>query len=496
MSSTFTGKHMQFFKLSTLAALLLAFNTSSQEVSSEEEFMQQQDALSKKYTETMTKRGLFEGIVPAGQDNKNENGGEERFLEKYQRSIENMKEKTARDGNLKGIGKTEIDPNKVAVAPDFLETQENMLKKWTAQFKEAGYLDGLDEKSIEERTQQFKNAAQLTAQQSNSGLAREIKKEFGLDMGGKSAFDAETPYEPQRLKGIFISFSMSKSAIREAMKVGVSQGAQLFLKGMHKDDTGIHDTMRRLRAIGQGLKHYPDVRFKPRYFEKYDVTVAPSILYSEDDKFVTASGLMNPNWAMRRFNEGEYGDKGTLGDTLPVEEKDIRKEFKDRFAAMDFEGKKERVVKNFWKKKEFVALPEAKEDARWFIDVRGTAAKDVINPRGDKLASAGQVLNPIENMTTPLTLYIFDPMKPRQLEWVSAKYHKERPLGQSMIIFSRLNKEKGWDHLNALRKSLGQELYELPSELVRRFNITHLPVKISTDFERNLMLVEQFKMEN
>ena len=205
---------------------------------------------------------------------------------------------------------------------------------------------------------------------------------------------------------------------------------------------------------------------------------------------------MNPNWAMRRFNEGEYGDKGTLGDTLPVEEKDIRKEFKDRFAAMDFEGKKERVVKNFWKKKEFVALPEAKEDGRWFIDVRGTAAKDVINPRGDKLASAGQVLNPIENMTTPLTLYIFDPMKPRQLEWVSAKYHKERPVGQSMIIFSRLNKEKGWDHLNALRKSLGQELYELPSELVRRFNITHLPVKISTDFERNLMLVEQFKMEN
>ena len=199
---------MQYFKLSALAALLIAFNTSSQDMSAEEEFMQQQDALNKKYTETMTKRGLFEGIVPAGQENKNENGGEERFLEKYQRSIEDMKAKTANKGNLKGIGKTDIDPNKVAVAPDFLETQENMLKKWTAQFKEKGYLDGLDEKSIEERTQQFKNAAQLTAQQSNSGLAREIKKEFGLDMGGKGAFDAETPYEPQRLKGIFISFSM------------------------------------------------------------------------------------------------------------------------------------------------------------------------------------------------------------------------------------------------------------------------------------------------
>ena len=254
MSSTFTGKHMQYFKLTKLEALLLAFNTSAQEISTEEEFMQQQDALSKKYTETMTKRGLFEGIVPAGQEKGNEKGGEERFLEKYQRSIEDMKTKTATDGNLKGIGETDIDPKKVAVEPDFLETQENMLKKWTAQFKEKGYLEGLDEKSIEERTQQFKNAAQLTAQHSNSGLAKEIQKEFGLDIGGKSAFDAETPYEPQRLKGIFISFSMSKSAIREAMKVGVSQGAQLFLKGMHKDDTGIHDTLRRLRSIGQGLK--------------------------------------------------------------------------------------------------------------------------------------------------------------------------------------------------------------------------------------------------
>ena len=72
MSSTFTGKHMQYFKLTTLAALLLAFNTSAQEISTEEEFMQQQDALSKKYTETMTKRGLFEGIVHAGQEKGNE----------------------------------------------------------------------------------------------------------------------------------------------------------------------------------------------------------------------------------------------------------------------------------------------------------------------------------------------------------------------------------------------------------------------------------------
>ena len=78
---------MQYFKLSALAALLIAFNTSSQDMSAEEEFMQQQDALNKKYTETMTKRGLFEGIVPAGQENKNENGGEERFLEKYQLCI-------------------------------------------------------------------------------------------------------------------------------------------------------------------------------------------------------------------------------------------------------------------------------------------------------------------------------------------------------------------------------------------------------------------------
>jgi hypothetical protein len=94
-------------------------------------------------------------------------------------------------------------------------------------------------------------------------------------------------------------------------------------------------------------------------------------------------------------------------------------------------------------------------------------------------------------MPIPLTLYVFDPTDTSQLEWV-ANNHRVGA-GQKMLIFSQLDIAKGWKHLEALRTYFGTELYELPKEIVGRFNITHLPVRITTDMQRKLMRVEQFQ---
>jgi len=67
--------------------------------------------------------------------------------------------------------------------------------------------------------------------------------------------------------------------------------------------------------------------------------------------------------------------------------------------------------------------------------------------------------------------------------------------GQVMLMFSRLNKEKGWDHLSALREHFSRELYQLPKELINKFDLKALPVKVTADLNRKVFKVEQFEVQ-
>ena len=460
------------------------------------EFMKQQQSMSQKYADEMQNRGLFNNVVPEGYNKKSEGDNGKDFIDNYSQSMRDLSSRVEQNSKTEKKSWGVSQKQHSRVAKDFLNTQEQQLEKWRTQFQEKGYLEGFDQKTIEEQTKRFQNAAKLVASKSNAGLIDELQREFGVDMSHMDEFNPDKPLEPHSLKGIFVTFNMSDSDLRMIMRAAVQQGAQLFLKGMHPDDRGIHDTIKRLQIIGQRLEVKPDVRFKPRYFDKYNITAAPAIVYAEGDKSVTASGITNTNWLKNKMSSGEDGYQGNYGDTVGVIEKDIRQEFKDRMAGLNLESKRKEVVKRFWKNKSFNNLPQATKNEKWYVDVRGKARRDIINPRGDKLASKGDVLNPIRNISVPLTLYIFDPMKPKQVEWVTNTYNREQPVGKTMILFSRLDKNQGWEHLSTLRQHFGQEVFELPPEMVRTFNLSHLPAKASTDLEKNLILVEQFKIDN
>jgi len=74
-----------------------------------------------------------------------------------------------------------------------------------------------------------------------------------------------------------------------------------------------------------------------------------------------------------------------------------------------------------------------------------------------------------------------------------ANHHRDTE-GQTMLIFSQLDKTKGWKHLDALRTYFSRELYELPKEMIQKFNLSHLPVKVTTDMQRKLLRVQQFNV--
>jgi conjugal transfer pilus assembly protein TraW len=280
------------------------------------------------------------------------------------------------------------------------------------------------------------------------------------------------------------------------MKAAVRDNAQIYLKGIAKHHTGVHDTIRELQMIGGDLDVKPDVRFKPKYFERFNIEKVPTILYQKDDVTVSAEGIVNLGW-LKNKHESATEDTffGNYGNVTAVVEESLLDTIRKRMEAYDWEGKKEKAIKGYWKKQEFNALPPATKDDVWYIDPTVRVQKDITNGNGDLLAKAGDVKNAIASTGMPLTLYIFDPTNIAQLQWAHTLVNNDVNNGQVMVMFSKLDKSRGWKHLDYLRKHFSRELYQLPRELIRKFDLTGLPVKVSTDLSRNVLKVEQFNVE-
>jgi conjugal transfer pilus assembly protein TraW len=487
---------MRFYKtIITLAVTAVLFNVNAQQTAEEKalETLKNQEqsaqAMIDKYASDVN------SLVPVSQQDKEKGHTKESFIDESAKRLGEISiqlQDKGLSGGLNQNGDAKVSNQRIEEG--FIKRQQAQLDAYTKKFQANGMLDGFDEESIAKKTEKFKNAVQLLANQSQTGMVQALQRDLGFNLSPtqEKSFDPNALVEPTNLKAVFISFNMPSSDIKEMLGIAVRQGAQVFLKGMHPDDSGIHDTIRRLRFIGRDLDINPDVRFKPRYFQEFNINTAPTILIRNENGPIYASGITNLDWLESKAEKGkDSGYLGKYGDTVTVTEKDIRQEFKDRMAGMNFEGKAKKVVDNFWNKKKFQTLPAALKDDEWFIDPTVKAKSDIINPRGDQLATKGQVINPIDQMPIPLTLYVFDPTDTSQLEWV-ANNHRVGA-GQKMLIFSQLDIAKGWKHLEALRTYFGTELYELPKEIVGRFNITHLPVRITTDMQRKLMRVEQFQ---
>lgn len=407
-----------------------------------------------------------------------------------------------KQGSIEGLG--ENRPSLEKALPKGYEKQaqlikqrsESMLKRKTQELVDSGEAEQYSEEYLAKKMRQHENATKLIAQESQVGVVSALKNQIGLEDGLADAFGQGMTTEPDIIKAIFISFSMSERDIREAMKVAANTGAQLFLNGMHPNHTGIQDTIRLLQRIGAKLDIKPDVRFKPRYFEQYDVKAVPTLIYKTPDKTLIADGLLNIQWLETKSNTSKVtGDIGNFGPVTEVLEESIIETFRKRMAGYDWSGKKEAAIDGFWKKQQFETLPRAAKSESWFIDPTVKVTKDITTPDGQQLAKAGQIINPLAQEHTPLTMYVFDPTDIKQLEWVDTAIKRDDTSTQVMVMFSQLNKKDGWKHLEALRAHLNRELYQLPNELVKKFDLSGLPAKISTISSKRVFKIEQVMIE-
>ena len=193
------------------------------------------------------------------------------------------------------------------VAVETSQVSEQRVLEYKTQMQQQGVTELFSDERLAKKTRQYENAAKVLAERSQIEMANALQQYEGLSHRQAMSFSGQVaPGEeasPSVRNIVFFSFSMREAEILEAMKAAVRDGSTMVLNGIASHHTGIHDTIRELQYIGRDLPIKPDVRFKPKLFEKYNITKVPTILYEKDDVAVSAEGILNVGWLKSKHKE-------------------------------------------------------------------------------------------------------------------------------------------------------------------------------------------------
>jgi conjugal transfer pilus assembly protein TraW len=377
----------------------------------------------------------------------------------------------------------------------------------TQELKRSGQLDSFDPNNVKKGLGDYMKDARRLAEQTartQSQVAKDGNLVFeGADLERyvtKAPTDPSQAVNPEpssksQLSAIFVSFSMTPKELRDAFEEADEHGAELYFNGLHPDDHSITDTMARIRQIMTGSKAFPRARFHPKAFIELNVSQVPMLVHAQTGNVAYASGILNFDWLKREMDyTAGVTNLGRQGPTSAVIEENIVSVMKQRMANIDMDKKKRDAVANFWKKQDFVTLPSAEEHKVFYIDPTVQVSSDIVNPRGDVLARAGQRINPLHKAPTKNTYYLFDASREGHTQWAASKVRPPGVDGVQMFMTATIRQHDGWDHLSSVRSTLNREVHLIPQELVDRFHISALPAIVSTDLTRGVLRVEQINI--
>jgi len=383
---------------------------------------------------------------------------------------------------------------------ELLLQQQEILREQLESLPNNRWFDGINIDPREQMDNLYYGSANELVQQTQSRLPAAIQSVSGISASEAGMFTADNSHSEQAedgsFKALYISFSMTDDALRAALEEARDAGAQVFLNGLKPGHRGIQETMVAIQEVATGIENPPFTRFHPEAFDRFGITQVPTMMIHQNGKSVLASGITNFKWLEERLEDESSGvtHLGAYGPTAEVQERNLLEEIQERLAEIDWEEKQRQAVANFWNNQEFFELPKATADEEWYIDPTIRVVEDIVNPRGDVLAHAGQVVNPLHQATANLAIYIFDGQDIEQVEWLIHELSTAETPAQTMLITSRLDRQNGWEHLEVIRGMFRQEVYLLPEEIISKFQITALPALVQTDLEKGMMRINQFQL--
>lgn len=454
-------------------------------------------------------------------------------------------------------GESSIQENRAKFSPEGLAIFKEQAKKLESKHKpenqDSDALEKLGKElnaqkdAILSNSETMQNAG--SAVRESQTLFKNLENEQSLAPGSKEQSAANPETETKWLTTFFISESMGKDKVKALIDAYAGDNTVRFvLKGFNGKGT-INDGLKWLLDLILGMNPQPNILLDPELFQRYDVTVAPTMLLERvdgvpvekqsaderkisrtlknlgtalglaEDQSKTAadqiaqevvakkaltrcpalivSGVTSREWAIEKAKEGAEFNQKTQGEVFEISERDIQEIAKERVARIDWERKKEEALDRFWERQQdhYVSLPLAQESTERIVDPSIVLNRDVYGADGSVVFKAGQKFNPFDRMPFTKTVIVFNASMPKEVEAVAKLVKEEQSQNRNVLLLVTEFKSSGaYEQIKSMNDSWREPVYLLTPELKERFQIRATPTVVRADNEKKIFRVKEINL--
>lgn len=454
-------------------------------------------------------------------------------------------------------GELSIHENRTKFSPEDLNIFKEQAKKLESKRKPDNEdSDALEKLGIELKAQKDAILSSPETMQKAGSVVKEsqtlfkdLENEQSLAPGTKEQSAANPETETKWLTTFFISESMGKEKVKALIDAYAGDNTVRFvLKGFNGKGT-INDGLKWLLDLILGMNPQPNILLDPELFQRYDVTVAPTMLLERvdgvpvekqsadeqkisrtlknlgtalglaEDQSKTAadqiaqevvtkkaltrrpalivSGVTSREWAIEKAKEGAEFNQKTQGEVFEISERDILEIAKERVARIDWERKKEEALNRFWERQQdhYVSLPLAQESTERIVDPSIVLNRDVYGADGTVAFKAGQKFNPFDRMPFTKTVIVFNASIPKEVEAVAKLVKEEQSQNRNVLLLVTEFKSSGaFEQIKSMNESWREPVYLLTPELKERFQIRATPTVVRADNKKKVFKVEEISL--
>lgn len=454
-------------------------------------------------------------------------------------------------------GESSIQENRAKISSEDLAIFKEQAKKLESRRKPDNQdSDALEKLGIELNAQKDAIlASPETMQKAGSAvkesqtLFKDSENERSLGRGSKEQSAANPETETKWLTTFFISESMGKEKVKALIDAYAGDNAVRFvLKGFNGKGT-INDGLKWLLDLILGMNPQPNILLDPELFQRYDVTVAPTMLLERvdgapeekqsadeqkisrtlknlgtalglaEDQSKTAAdqiaqevvtkkaltrrpalivpGVTSREWAIEKAKEGAEFNQKTQGEVFEISERDILEIAKERVARIDWERKKEEALNRFWERQQdhYVSLPLAQESTERIVDPSIVLNRDVYGADGSVVFKAGQKFNPFDRMPFTKTVIVFNASMPKEVEAVGKLVKEEQSQNRNVLLLvTEFKSASAFEQIKSMNEGWREPVYLLTPELKERFQIRATPTVVRADNKKKIFNVKEISL--
>jgi conjugal transfer pilus assembly protein TraW len=315
------------------------------------------------------------------------------------------------------------------------------------------------------------------------GVARAVKEKSA----NEAPWDDTTP-------ALYVSLGMPAEQLRRFAEDAKERNYPLVFRGLMPDQP-FNSIPKAMAKIMGGNEKLPEILLDPTAFKRHGIAQVPTFVIPRGKAgmapIIYLGGTPTNQWIEENFDRAFDGPVKSA-TTFQIAEADLTDEITRRYENIDWEKQKKEALGRFWgnQEKNFVRLPEVKENAVYKFDPSIVITEQVKTPDGKIIARPGDTLNPLKAVRLTNTYIFFNAAMPEQYEFAK-KYIKKNPDKHVRLIATEIPINRGWEIFEEVSGELGQQLYIAPRILVERMRIKAVPSVVSS--MGSMLVIEEFK---